>query len=405
MLVLPSTAVNKQVTTHAVTTHVYQQWFNKLYAIEGHVRPTAQPWSGDYPGNPPEMEVASVTSEGFFSVPSAAVKQFLEAEGTCMEAHRYLSSLDALKPTMKWVREERGRLTAPPALRDAEPAPTSEPAAGGITSVADLTAAGLAADVPSANGTLRILVTRDFKFYVHVVTATTVTQGDRLCQMGSGGRKDEEEANQAKTQGKLVIPIRLESDAAHVFFQRTGAATEQLFTFYGLHSQLTLEGVRTIGLNYHTFEPATGGSTSVERFQMRVVRQKYWVTRRVRGAAELEGQNTSYDPSNVGCLMPLADVPNHFVKAGLLSIPNSHPPCTCTPTLTHTHAQHACRHAHSCARAHTHTHTHATTETATQWPQVSCKCRQRLAGMMCRQWLAHSMWHVAIAHVPPRAGT
>ena len=71
--------------------------------------------------------------------------------------------------------------------------------------------------------------------------------------MGSGGRKDEEEANQAKAQGKLVIPIRLESDAAHVLFQRTGAAAEQLFTFYGLHSQLTLEGVRTIGLNYHTF--------------------------------------------------------------------------------------------------------------------------------------------------------
>ena len=207
-----------------------------------------------------------------------------------MEAHRYLSSLDALKPTMKWVREERGRLTAPPALRDAEPAPTSEPAAGGITSVADLTAAGLAADVPSANGTLRILVTRDFKFYVHVVTATTVTQGDRLFQMGSGGRKDEEEANQAKAQGKLVIPIRLESDAAHVLFQRTGAATEQLFTFYGLHSQLTLDGIRTIGLNYHTLEPTAGGSTSVERFQMRVARQKFRVTRRVRGAAEVEGQ-------------------------------------------------------------------------------------------------------------------
>jgi hypothetical protein len=102
-----------------------------------------------------------------------------------------------------------------------------------------------------------------------------------LFQMGSGGRKDKEEANQAKAQGKLVIPIRLESDAAHVFFQRTGAATEQLFTVYGLHSQLTVDGIRAIGLNYHTFEPTTGGSTSVERFQMRVACQTFWVTRRV----------------------------------------------------------------------------------------------------------------------------
>ena len=59
VLVLPSTAVTKQVITHAVTTHVFQQWFNKLYAIEGQVRPAAQPWPWDYPSNPPEMEVAS----------------------------------------------------------------------------------------------------------------------------------------------------------------------------------------------------------------------------------------------------------------------------------------------------------------------------------------------------------
>lgn len=318
VLALPSTTVTKQVTLHAVSTHVYQQWFNKMYTIEGHARPTPQTWSGDYPSNPPDMEVASTTSDGFFSVPNASVKQFLEAEGTCMEAHRYLAALEAQKPTLKWTREERGRLSAPPSLREAEPAPTTEPTSGGITSVDDLTAAGLLADVPSTNGALRILVTRDFKFYVHVVTATSVTQGDRLCQMGSGGRKDEEEANQAKAQGKLVIPIRLENDASHVCFQRSGAATDQLFTFYGLHSQLTLEGIRSIGLNYHTFEPVTGGSGAVERFQMRVARQKYWVTRRVRGAAEVEGQSTSYDTSNVGCLMSLADVPNRFIKARLV---------------------------------------------------------------------------------------
>ena len=70
-------------------------------------------------------------SEGFFLVPSVSVKQFLEAEGTCVEAHRYLSSLDALKPTLKWVREERGRLIVPPALREAEPAP-SQPLAASL---------------------------------------------------------------------------------------------------------------------------------------------------------------------------------------------------------------------------------------------------------------------------------
>jgi hypothetical protein len=318
-LVLPSTASTRQVNLHAIKEQVFREWFNKKYIIEGHLRPVTQTWAGAYPEHPPEMEVATVTSEGYFSIPAITLKPFLDAECTCMEAHNYMGTLEVTTklPSLRWLRPEMGNASAPPSLQEAEPTPATKPAAGGIKSLEDLSAAGILADVPSSNGKFRILVTRDFKFYVHVVAeSVTVTQGDRLFQMGSGGRKDEEEANQAKTQGKLVIPIKVENDAVHIYYQRTVSPTEQLFTFYGLHSQLTLEGHRNIGLNYHVFQPAAGGSNTVERFTVKVVRQKFWVTKRSRSAPPADGEtNVPYDVGNVGCLMSLEALPNHFVKA------------------------------------------------------------------------------------------
>jgi hypothetical protein len=317
-MIMPSTTVARQVILHAIKETVCREWFHKKYSIEGHVRPVTQTWAESFP-DPPDMEVATVTSEGYFAVPTTVVKPFLEAEITCMEVHTYIGTLNATvqQPNMKWSRHERGAMTAPPSLQVAEAAPSNTPAAGGITTLEELTRAGTLADVPSSNAKYHVLVTRDHKFYVHVLADVTVTQGDRLFQMGSGGRKDEAEATQATSQGKLSIPIKLESDASQVYFQKNGAATEQLFTFYGLHSQLTLDGHRNIGLNYHIFEPAAGGSRSVERFAMRVVRAKFWVTKRSRAAPDDSTPDAAvtYDLSNIGCLMSLDQVPNRYVKA------------------------------------------------------------------------------------------
>lgn len=308
------TALN--LTTFALTSAVYKAWFNREFIIPGHPRPPMQPWTEEFCSTAPEMELASLTTDGKFMVPESVLRPFLDSDATALEAHQLLGSFlrDAeAADAPRWTLQKKGLVdgNTPLQLGEVAEAPSSMPVSDGISSVADIIKRGVLCDTQMPNGKIQILVTKDSRGYAHILTDITVSRGEKFLLMGSGGRKDADEAAKL-SQTVASFPVEINNDATEVWFSQNGS--EMLLTIYALIAQLTLQGHRSVNLSYHVMEPASGGSSSkIDRYQIKQVRPKWWCAKRVR--SEPGSDNQRLDWTNVGAFVNYAEIPNHYCKA------------------------------------------------------------------------------------------
>lgn len=323
-ILFPCSDTARDVVDFALKENAYRAWFNRQMVIPGHQRPPPQPWQDTYPEEP-VFEVACLNSRGAFMVPQTAFKPFLDSDLVCMEAHAVMSRIQVAADSpsaLLWTKltpGSGGRLALPAGVvADVHEAPSTMPDAAGVTSVADLKKDGvLLADTPTPGGKMHVYVTKSNMAYIHVLADASVSRGERLLGLGSGGRKSEAEAEKCKEQKQACFPLEITSDSVEVFFPLAAGSGERLLTLYALLSQLTLDGHRKVGLSYHTLEAMephaqTGG---LDRYKVQKVRPKFWGAKRARTREDEAGANNKLDCANIGALLNFDAIPNHYVKA------------------------------------------------------------------------------------------
>ena len=307
-----TTALN--LGNFALKQTVFKSWFNREFVIPGHSRPPMQPWTEEFRSSVPEMEVASLSGEGKFMVPESILRPFIDSDATALEAHTMLGNLirDAeAADAPRWTLVKKGDVSTPPVLGEVADVPSVMPVTDGIASVADVVKKGLLCDTQMPNGKVRILVTKENRGYAHILTDITVSRGEKFLLMGSGGRKDAEEASKLSAT-VASFPVDINNDATEVWFSQNGS--ESLVTIYSLMAQLTLQGHRSVNLSYHVMEPATGGSSNrIDRYTIKQVRPKWWCAKRVRNEPGSDAQKIDW--TNVGAFLNYAEIPNHYCKA------------------------------------------------------------------------------------------
>ena len=315
--VVPTTPLAKSLVEFAVKESVYRAWFNKEYAIEGNPRPPAAVWCEQYPQEAPEFIVAGLNARGAFMVPQMAFRPFIDCDATCLEAHSLCKKLmnDAEQDPMVWTKlQAGGQVAAAPPTQEVEEVSDKMPVTDGITTLEKLLEMKdhVAA---TANGKLRIIVTKDLKGYAYIMAPMTVACGERFIGLGSGGRKSEEEAKTTRDANMLTLPLQITSDACHVYYTKAATTPEALVTLYGLVAQLTMEGYRQVGLSYHTLDvvPQSKQDKGIDRYTVTMVRPKFWAAKRSRSAPGDPG--AKYDSMNVGSAVSHDEIPNHYVKA------------------------------------------------------------------------------------------